>query len=126
MNRAIKKAAVLGSGIMGSRIACLLANIGVEVLLLDIVPKELSDDDKAKGWDENSPGFRNKIVQASYQATLKGKPASLYTSKFSSRISLGNFSDDMAKIKDVDWIIEVVVENLDIKKKVFDEVEKFR
>ncbi len=126
MNRAIKKAAVIGSGIMGSRIACHLANIGVEVLLLDIVPNELSDADKAKGWDENSPQFRNRIVNDSFQSTLKGKPASLYHHDFASRVSLGNFSDDLSKIKDSDWIIEVVVENLDIKKKVFTEIENHR
>ena len=126
MNRAIKKAAVIGSGIMGSRIACHLANIGVEVLLLDIVPNELSDADKAKGWDENSPQFRNRIVNDSFQSTLKGKPASLYHLDFASRVSLGNFSDDLSKIKDSDWIIEVVVENLDIKKKVFTEIENHR
>lgn len=126
MNRAIKKAAVLGSGIMGSRIACHLANVGVEVVLLDIVPFELSEEDKNKGWDENHPEFRNRIVNGSLQSTLKSKPAPLYNSKFSSRISTGNFDDDMKEIKDADWIIEVVVENLDIKKKIFGEVEKHR
>jgi len=126
MNRAIKKAAILGSGIMGSRIACHLANIGVEVLLLDIVPGELNEAEKKKGLDETSPQFRNRIVTDSFQSTLKSKPASLYHKDFAGRISLGNFTDDMTKIKEVDWIIEVVVENLDIKKKVFDEVEKHR
>ena len=126
MNRAIKKAAVLGSGIMGSRIACHLANIGVEVLLLDIVPKELNDAEKAKGMDENSALFRNRIVNDSFDSAIKSKPAPLYHTDFASRISTGNFSDHMKDIKDADWIIEVVVENLDIKKKVFDEVEKHR
>ncbi len=126
MNRAIKKAAILGSGIMGSRIACHLANIGVEVLLLDILPGELNEAEKKKGLDETSPQFRNRIVTDSFQSTLKSKPASLYHKDFAGRISLGNFTDDMTKIKEVDWIIEVVVENLDIKKKVFDEVEKHR
>lgn len=126
MKRAIKKAAVLGSGIMGSRIACHLANIGVEVLLLDIVPKELTDAEKVKGLDENSPLFRNRIVNDSFNSAIKSKPAPLYHTNFANRISTGNFSDNMKDIKDADWIIEVVVENLDIKKKVFDEVEKHR
>ncbi|MEM7548414.1 MAG: 3-hydroxyacyl-CoA dehydrogenase/enoyl-CoA hydratase family protein [Bacteroidota bacterium] len=126
MKRTIKKAAVLGSGIMGSRIAFHLANIGVEVILLDIVPRELTDDEKAKGLTLEDKVVRNRIVQSSYDSTLKAKPASLYDKKFAKRVSLGNFDDDLEKIKDVDWTIEVVVENLDIKKKVFDQVEKYR
>jgi len=126
MNRAIKKAAILGSGVMGSRIACHLANIGVDVLLLDIVPKEPSEEEKAKGINEDSRQFRNRIVTDSFNTAIKSKPASLYHTDFANRVSLGNFSDDMNRIGEVDWIIEVVVENLEIKKKVFDEVEKHR
>ena len=126
MNRAIKKAAILGSGVMGSRIACHLANIGVEVLLLDIVPKEPSEEEKAKGINEDSRQFRNRIVTDSFNTAIKSKPAPLYHTDFANRVSLGNFSDDMNRIGEVDWIIEVVVENLEIKKKVFDEVEKHR
>ncbi|MFZ6011629.1 MAG: 3-hydroxyacyl-CoA dehydrogenase NAD-binding domain-containing protein [Bacteroidota bacterium] len=126
MNRIIRKVAVLGSGIMGSRIACHFANIGVEVLLLDIAPKELTDDDKKRGLALDSPVVKNRIVQSSFDAALKSNPAALFHKRFASRVKLGNFIDDMPKIKDYDWTIEVVIENLDIKKKVYDEVEKYR
>ena len=126
MNRAIKKVAVLGSGIMGSRIACHFANIGIEVLLLDIVPRELDDAEKAKGLTLDDKSVRNRIVNTAFQTTLKQKPASLYNKKSASLITLGNFTDDMSKIANYDWIIEVVVENLDIKKIIYDEVEKYR
>lgn len=126
MNRTIKKAAVLGSGIMGSRIACHFANIGVETLLLDIAPKELTDAEKAKGLSLDHPAVKNRIVNESLQTAIKSKPAPLYDKSKASLISTGNFDDDMSKIADVDWIIEVVVENLDIKKIVFDNVEKHR
>ncbi len=126
MKRTIRKVAVLGSGIMGSRIACHFANIGAEVLLLDIAPQELNDEEKKKGLTIDSPSVKNRIVASSFDSTLKSNPAPLYNKKFASRVKLGNFTDDMAKIKDFDWIIEVVVENLDIKKKVYTEVEKYR
>lgn len=126
MNRTIKKVAILGSGIMGSRIACHFANIGCDVLLLDIAPKELSEDEKKKGLSLDSPAVKNRIVQSSFEATLKANPAPLFSKKFASRVKLGNFTDDMPKIKNYDWTIEVVVENLDIKKAVYTEVEKHR
>jgi len=115
--RIIKKVAVLGSGVMGSRIACHYANIGLQVLLLDIVPKDaLADDEKA----------RNKIVDDALAFALKSNPSPIYSKAFAKRISTGNFNDDMPKIADCDWVIEVVVERLDIKQKVFETVEKFR
>ena len=126
MKRAIKKVAVLGSGVMGSRIACHFANIGVEVLLLDIVPRELNDKEKAKGLTLESPMVRNRMVNDALTFALKSKPSPIYDKKFAGKISTGNFEDDMSKIADVDWIIEVVVERLDIKKIVFDQVEKYR
>jgi 3-hydroxyacyl-CoA dehydrogenase len=126
MNRTIHKVAVLGSGIMGSRIACHFANIGVEVLLLDIAPKELTEEETKKGLTLDSLAVKNRIVQSSFDATLKSNPASLFSKKFASRVKLGNFTDDMSKIKNYDWTIEVVVENLDVKKKVYEEVEKHR
>ncbi len=126
MNRTIRKVAVLGSGIMGSRIACHFANIGVEVLLLDIAPRELSEDEKKKGLTLDHPAVKNRIVNNAFEATLKANPASLFSKKFASRITLGNFTDDMSKINNCDWTIEVVVENLDIKRKVYEEVEKYR
>jgi 3-hydroxyacyl-CoA dehydrogenase len=126
MTRRIKKVAVLGSGIMGSRIACHFANIGVNVLLLDIVPRELSDDEKKKGLTIESKAVRNRIVNQAFTSAINSNPAPLYDKSFANRITLGNFDDDMSKIKDYDWTIEVVVENLDIKKKVFEQVEKHR
>lgn len=126
MNRTIKKAAVLGSGIMGSRIACHFANIGVEVILLDIAPKELTEAEQAKGLSLDHPAVKNRIVNDSLKTAVKSKPAPLYNKDAAQLISTGNFDDDMSKIADVDWIIEVVVENLDIKKIVFGNVEKYR
>ncbi len=124
--RHIKKIAVIGSGIMGSGIACHFANIGVEVLLLDIVPRELNKIEEAKGLKLESTIVRNRIVNESLKTSLKSKPSPIYDQKFASRISTGNLEDDLHKIKDVDWIIEVVVERLDIKKQVFDNIEKYR
>ena len=124
--RSIKKVAVLGSGIMGSGIACHFANIGVEVLLLDIVPRELNDKEKAQGRTLEDKAVRNRLVNDSLNASLKSKPSPIYHTKFASRITTGNMEDDMPKIADVDWIIEVVVERLDIKKIVFENVEKHR
>ncbi len=124
--RRIKKVAVIGSGIMGSGIACHFANIGVEVLLLDIVPRELNEQEKAKGLTLESPVVRNRIVNDGLKNTLKSKPSPIYNQKFASRITTGNLEDDLKKIKDVDWVIEVVIERLDIKKSVFENIEKYR
>ncbi len=122
----IKRAAVLGSGIMGSRIACHFANIGLEVLLLDIPPKELTEAEQKKGLSLDSPAVRNRIVRDSFQTAVKSKPAPLYDKSFADRVSLGNFDDDLSKIADYDWVIEVVVERLDIKKQLFERVEQYR
>lgn len=126
MNRTIKKVAVLGSGIMGSRIACHFANIGVEVLLLDIVPKEPNDAEKAKGLTTEHPAVRNRIVNDAFQNTLKANPASLYSASFANRIKLGNFDDNLADIKQYDWVIEVIVENLAIKQSLYEKVDQLR
>ena len=126
MNKKINKVAVLGSGIMGSRIACHFANIGVEVLLLDIAPKELSPEETAKGLALDHPSVKNRIVNAALMNAVKTNPSPVYTKTVVNKITTGNFDDDMSKIAGVDWIIEVVVENLDIKKKVFDQVEQYR
>jgi 3-hydroxyacyl-CoA dehydrogenase len=126
MKRSIRKVAVLGSGVMGSAIACHFANVGCEVWLLDIAPKELTDEEKQKGLSLDNKVVKNRIVQGSFDRSIKSSPGPLYSKQFASRISLGNFDDDMPKIANADWIIEVVVENLDIKKKVFEQVEKFR
>lgn len=124
--RKIEKVAVLGSGVMGSRIACLFANIGVEVLLLDIAPRELDEKEKQRGLELDDPRVKNRIVNQSLQAALKSNPSPIYLKSFASRIETGNFDDDMHRISEVDWIIEVVVERLDIKKQVFDQVEEHR
>jgi len=116
MNRSIKKVAILGSGVMGSRIACHFANIGVEVILLDIVPKDAGADKKS----------RNKIVDDALAFALKSNPSPIYRKTFAKRIVTGNFDDNMKDIATCDWIIEVVIERLDIKKQVFENVEKYR
>lgn len=126
MKRRISKVAVIGSGIMGSGIACHFANIGAEVLLLDIVPKELTEAETKKGLTKDAKAFRNRIAQDNLQAALKSKPSPIYHSSFASRITTGNLEDDLPKIKDADWVIEVVVERLDIKQKVFEQIEKYR
>ena len=126
MKRRINKVAVLGSGVMGSRIACHFANIGVQVLLLDIVPRELNDAEKAKGKTLNDTVVRNRVVNDALQSALKSNPSPIYSKSFASRITTGNFDHDMKGIAECDWVIEVVVERLDIKQKVFEQVEKFR
>lgn len=124
--RNINRVAIIGSGIMGSGIACHFANIGVEVLLLDIIPKELSDKEKAKGLTLSDKAVRNRIVNQALKTALKSKPSPIYSQKFVQRITTGNLEDDIAKVKDVDWIMEVVVERLDIKKQVFETLDKYR
>ncbi|MDA9726891.1 3-hydroxyacyl-CoA dehydrogenase/enoyl-CoA hydratase family protein [Bacteroidota bacterium] len=115
----INKVAIIGSGIMGSRIACHFANIGVEVLLLDIINKEAEEY-------LNNKNFRNKIVNESLDNTIKSKPSPIYSKKFINRINTGNLVDDLNKIADADWIIEVIIENLKIKKELFEKIEKYR
>ena len=116
--RIIKKVAVLGSGVMGSRIACHFAGVGLEVLLLDIVPKDLPADAK--------PAAKNQIVNDALAAAIKSNPSPVYTKDVTKRIKTGNFTDNMKDIAGYDWVIEVVVERLDIKQSVFTEVEKYR
>lgn len=124
--RVIRKVAVLGSGVMGSRIACHFANIGLEVVLLDIVPRQLTDQEQSKGLNETHPAFRNRIVNESLDFAIKSNPSPLYHKSFASQIKTGNFDDNLNLIAQADWTIEVVVENLEIKKQLFDRVEKFR
>src|SRR5436190_9900442 len=126
MKRIIKRVAVLGSGIMGSRIACHFANIGVDVLLLDIVPKELNEEEKKKNLSLDSPEVKNRIVNFSLQTALKSNPSPIYKKSFASRIKTGNFTDNLKDISPSDWIIEAVIENATIKKQLFAEVEKYR
>lgn len=116
----INRVAVLGSGIMGSGIACHLANAGLEVILLDILTPGLSENELSK------PALRNKLVNDSLQKALKSKPSPIYHADFATRISTGNFEDDLAKIQTCHWIIEVVVERLDIKQQLFEKIELYR
>lgn len=118
--RTIKKVAVLGSGVMGSRIACHFANVGLQVLLLDIIPPDLKEEEKS------NPAKRNSLVNAALQAAVKSNPSPIYKSSFVSRIKTGNFDDNLAEIKDCDWILEAVVERLDIKQSLFEKVELYR
>jgi 3-hydroxyacyl-CoA dehydrogenase len=111
---------------MGSQIAAHFANVGVEVLLLDIVPRELNDKEKAAGLSLEDKKVRNRIVEEAFQAATKMKPAPFYSKRFVNRVERGNMEDDLNKIAEVDWIIEVVVERLDIKQQVFENVEKHR
>ena len=118
MKRSIKKVAILGSGVMGSRIACHFAGIGVNVLLLDMVPKEAIESTK--------PQERNKLVNDALQAALKSNPSPVYTKATAKKITTGNFDDNLSEIAGVDWIIEVVVERLDIKQMMYEKIEKYR
>src|ERR1044071_5140084 len=117
-NRIIKKVAVLGSGVMGSRIACHFAGIGLEVLLLDIVPKEAAESKKSSE--------RNRLVNDALTAAIKSNPSPVYHKDVLKKITTGNFDDNMKDIAHCDWIIEVVIERLDIKQKIFEQVEQFR
>ncbi|HWK02828.1 MAG TPA: 3-hydroxyacyl-CoA dehydrogenase NAD-binding domain-containing protein [Puia sp.] len=126
MNRIIKKVAVLGSGVMGSRIACHFAGIGIQTLLLDIAPAELNEAEKAKKLSPDSPTVKNRIVNDALAAAIKSNPSPVYTRDTIKKITTGNFTDNMKDIAGCDWIIEVVVERLDIKQQVFTEVEKYR
>jgi len=124
--RRIKKVAVLGSGVMGSRIACHFANVGLEVILMDIVPKEANDKEKKADLSIDDKAVRNRIVNDSLQFALKSNPSPIYRKSFANRISTGNFTDDLDKIKDCDWVLEVIIENLDIKKSLFERIEAVR
>lgn len=126
MIQSIRKAAVLGSGVMGSGIAAHLANIGIPSILLDIVPSELSEDEKAKGFTLEDKQVRNRFSTTALQKLLKQKPAPLTSKGNLALIEAGNLEDDMHKLAEVDWIIEVVVENLSVKKQVFERVDQYR
>src|SRR6478609_3553598 len=118
MKRRIEKAVVLGAGTMGSRIAAHFANAGLPCVLLDIVPPNLTSDSPA--------AERNKIVRAGLEAARKSRPAAFFTSSLAGRVSIGNFEDDLARCAEADWIIEVVAENLEIKRKLLSRVAQYR
>jgi 3-hydroxyacyl-CoA dehydrogenase len=126
MKRKIERAAVLGAGVMGSQIAAHLANAGIPTFLLDIVPKELTDDEKARGLTLESPPVRNRIVQKGLDYAKTIKPAAFFAPDVAELITIGNFEDNLEWLKSADWIIEAVVENLDIKQQLFARVETVR
>ena len=119
----IRKVAVLGAGVMGSGIAAHLANAGISCLMLDIVPPALQDDEKRKGFTEKTPAFRNRFALKGLEAIRKSRPSLVYSRKDLARIAIGNFEDDFARIAECDWIVEVVVENLAIKRDLYAKIE---
>jgi 3-hydroxyacyl-CoA dehydrogenase len=126
MRRHVKHVTVLGSGVMGSGIACHFANIGVQVLMLDMVPRELTPQEQAKGLTLDDKVVRNRTAQSHLDFALKSNPSPIYDKAFASRITVGNFDDDLEKIKNSDWVIEVIIERLDIKQAMFEKVDALR
>ncbi len=126
MSREIRRVGVLGAGVMGSGIAAHLANAGISVVMLDIVPPQLGEDDEKKGLTTDDPRFRNKFALTGLEGIKKSKPALLYSKRFLQLIEVGNFDDDWHRLGDCDWVIEVVVERLDIKQQVFGRLEEVR
>jgi 3-hydroxyacyl-CoA dehydrogenase len=124
MSYEIKKAAVLGAGVMGATIAAHLTNAGIPCCLLDIIPFELTEADKKQGLTEKSPAWRNRFAANGLAGVTKSKPASFYSKKNASMVKIGNFEDNLNWLADVDWVIEVVIENLKIKQELFAKVEK--
>ncbi|OAB29982.1 3-hydroxyacyl-CoA dehydrogenase [Paenibacillus macquariensis subsp. defensor] len=125
MNKSIRKAAVIGSGIMGSGIAAHLANVGISCLLLDVVPKDLTEEEVKKGYTLEHPAVRNRLATGAIAKLHKSTPSPLYDDAFSKRITPGNLSDHLERISEVDWVIEVVVENLQVKKELLSKVERY-
>jgi 3-hydroxyacyl-CoA dehydrogenase len=124
MNKPIRKAAVIGSGIMGSGIAAHLANVGIPCLLLDMLPKQPTEEETAKGLTMEHPAVRNRLAAGAIAKLKATKPAPLYDDSFAERITAGNLEDNLAQISEVDWVIEVVVENLQVKKELLSKVER--
>src|SRR4030042_366660 len=120
----IRRVAVLGAGVMGSGIAAHLANAGIPCLMLDIVPPQFTEEDKKKGWTGKSPAFRNRFAAKGLEGIRKSRPALLSSPRDLGLISIGNFEDDLAKAAECDWIVEVVTENLEIKRALYDKIEK--
>ncbi len=125
MPREIRKVAVLGAGVMGAGIAAHLANVGIPCYLLDIVPKEPNDDEKKKGLTLESPQVRNRFAAAGLETALKARPAAFHVPENAAYVTIGNFEDNLSWVGEVDWVIEVVIEKLEIKQSLFGKVEKF-
>src|SRR5712692_11878435 len=126
MNRRIEKVAVLGAGTMGARVAAHMANAGVPCYLLDIVPSELTAEEKSRGLALDNPLVRNRIVRAGLEAAKKARPAAFFTPDRARLITAGNFEDNLAWCAEVNWIIEAVAENLEIKRRLLERVESLR
>ena len=124
--RDIRKVAVLGAGTMGARIAAHFANASVPCLLLDIIPRELTPDEQAKGLGLDSPQVRNRLVRAGLDAALKSRPAAFFVPEAARLITVGNLEDDFAKLKDCDWIIEAVMEDLTVKRSLLAKIQAIR
>ncbi|ANE47763.1 3-hydroxyacyl-CoA dehydrogenase [Paenibacillus swuensis] len=124
MSRMIRKAAVIGSGVMGSGIAAHLANVGIETLLLDIVPNALTPQEEAAGLNLNAPKVRNRYALSALEKLKKTNPSPLYSSEFAGRIQPGNLEDDLNRLSEADWIIEVIVENLEAKQSLYQRIEQ--
>jgi 3-hydroxyacyl-CoA dehydrogenase len=124
MNSVIKRCGVLGAGVMGATIAAQLANVGLETVLLDIVPPQFTDEDRKKGLTEESRDFRNKLALRGLDIALKSRPASFYVPESSTLITVGNVEDDLGLLREVDWIIEAVLERIDVKQQVFGRLEQ--
>ncbi len=122
----IRKAAVLGAGVMGSKIAAHLANAGIPSFLLDIAPSELTEDERRKSLSLDSPAVRNRIVQAGWKSALEAKPPALFRPEVASLVSLGNFAENLSWVGEVDWIVEAVTERLEIKRSLFEQVQRHR
>lgn len=125
MTYSIKRAAVLGSGVMGSGIAAHLANVGIQTMMLDMVPQTLTEHEKKKGLTLDDPEVRNRLATLSKQALMKQKPSPITTKENLDLIEVGNFSDDIKRVADVDWVIEVVIEDLDIKKDLYKIIDQY-
>ena len=122
----IRRAVVIGSGTMGGGLAAHLANVGIPVTLLDIVPGELTPQEKAGGLSLDHSQVRNRIVNAGIQRIIKGRPAALYSQEAAHLISTGNLEDDFDVVAEADWILEVIVEHLDTKRALMERIEATR
>ncbi len=122
----IRQAAVLGAGVMGSKIAAHLANAGIPSYLLDVAPSELTPEEQSKGLTLDSPAVRNRIVQTGWKSALNSKPAAVFSPEAASLVRTGNFTDNLGWIGKADWIVEAVTENLEVKRKLFEQVESHR
>ena len=126
MKYRVEHAVVIGSGTMGAAIAAHLANAGIRVTLLDIIPRELTPQEQAQGLTLEDKAVRNRIVEAGLQAALKSRPASFFSPEVAKMVSIGNLEDDFDVIKQTDWVIEVIIENLAIKRGLFEKIDAIR